>query len=209
MPRTGKGIRQRNESFLLTQSLTEYPSRFGLIQVFCTRSNSKVLMESLIIIIFILLASYAYGGFLGAPWFATWSRDIDRFLKLAQIKPGDNFYDLGCGDGKLVIAAAKAGAKAKGFEISILPYFLGKFKTLAVKNAQITYGNFWGKNLADADIVYLFLTPKANLKVREKLEKELKKGTRVIAYTWPIEGWPIVAKDEKENSPTIYLYKIN
>jgi SAM-dependent methyltransferase len=77
-----------------------------------------------ILILYIFLGTFAYAGIKAAPWFPTWSRDIDRFLKLAEIKPGQKFYDLGCGDGKLVFASAKAGATAVGYEISLLPYLI-------------------------------------------------------------------------------------
>lgn len=165
-------------------------------------------MNWLIFILFIFLGSFAYAGIKAAPWFPTWSRDIERFLKLADIKPGEKFYDLGCGDGKLVFAAAGAGAKAVGFEISLLPYLIAKTRSFFVQNTEIKFRDFWKQTTFDPDVVYLFLTPKANQKAKKKLEQELKKGARVIAYTWPIEGWEPVKKDEAPGQPPIYLYII-
>ncbi len=160
------------------------------------------------LILFLFLGTFAYAGVSAAPWFATWSRDIQRFLKLAEIKPGQKFYDLGCGDGKLVFAAAGAGANAVGFEISLLPYLMAKTRSFSVKNSKIFYKNFWNQNLSDADVVYIFLTPKINPKAKEKLTRELKPGTKVIAYTWPIEGWLPDKTDTLSGQPSIYLYNI-
>jgi len=146
-------------------------------------------MNWLILIFFLFLGTFAYAGLRAAPWFPTWSKDLDRFLKLADIKPGQKFYDLGCGDGKLVFAAAKAGAQATGFEISLLPYLIAKARSFFIENSEIKFRDFWNADLSKADIIYLFLTPKVNPKAKLKLEKELKKGSRVVTYTWPIEGW--------------------
>lgn len=163
-------------------------------------------MWILALILFIFLGSFAYAGVLAAPWFPTWSKDIERFLKLAEIKPGQKFYDLGCGDGKLVFAAAGAGAEAVGFEISLLPYLLAISRSWHIENTEIKFKNFWKADLSDADVVYIFLTPKVNPKAKEKLERELKKGSRVIAYTWPIEGWTAVKTDLVARQPPMYLY---
>src|SRR3989344_2509244 len=129
-------------------------------------------------ILFVFLGSFAYAGLKAAPWFPTWSRDIGRFLKLADIKPGQKFYDLGCGDGKLVFAAAGAGADAVGFDISLLPYLIAVLSSWSVSNAKIMFKDFWKQNLSEADIVYIFLTPKVNPKVKLKLESELKRGAK-------------------------------
>ena len=165
-------------------------------------------MWLLILIMFIFLGSFAYAGIKAAPWFPTWSRDIERFLKLAEIKPGQKFYDLGCGDGKLVFAAAGAGAQAVGFEISLLPYLIALSRSFYVDNSKILFKDFWKQDISDADIVYIFLTPKVNPKAKLKLEKELKPGARVVAYTWPIDGWQPEQTDFRPGQPPMYLYII-
>ena len=163
----------------------------------------------LITVLFIFLSTFAYAGIRAAPWFPTRSRDVGRFLKLAQIKPGDKFYDLGCGDGKLVFAAASAGAEAVGFEIALLPYLIALIRSFSVPNSKIKYRDFWKTNLSDADIVYIFLTPKVNPKAKLKFEHELKKGARVIAYTWPIAGWVPAKTDLVAGQSPMYLYIIH
>jgi len=160
------------------------------------------------LILFLFLGTFAYAGIKAAPWFPTWSKDIERFLKLAELKPGQKFYDLGCGDGKLVFAAAGAGAEAVGFEISLLPYLIALSRSFNIKNTKIIFKDFWKANLSDVDVVYIFLTPKVNPKAKIKLEQELKKGSRVITYSWPIEGWIPVKTDLVPGHLPMYLYII-
>ncbi|MEK7139048.1 MAG: hypothetical protein AAB799_02615 [Patescibacteria group bacterium] len=159
-------------------------------------------------IAFAFLATFAYAGWQAAPWFPTRSSDIGRLLKLADVKTGQKFYDLGCGDGRIIMAAAKQGAVAEGFEISLLPYLMAQVRLAFCVNtkAAVSYKNFWNRNLSDADIVYFFLMPKIYPKLRSKLEKELKPGTKVISYAWPMEGWQPTAIDRSEGKLPLYLY---
>ena len=161
----------------------------------------------LLIIIVIVLFTYAYAGKSGAPWVPTKGKDIERFLKLADLKPGQKVYDIGCGDGRIVYVAAKVGVQAVGYEVSILPYLIAKIRSLFNKNCQIKYKNFWKQELSDADLVYFFLMPKHYKKLKIKLQKELRPGSRVMAYVWPFENWEPEKIDKLENFPTIYLYK--
>jgi len=163
-----------------------------------------------LIIILVFLITFAIGSYSGAPWVPSRKGDVDRFLKLADIKPGQKVYDLGCGDGRIVLAAARAGADATGFEISLLPYLLAQFRRLFLKNkksCKIYFKSFWSVDLSDVDVVYLFLMPKKNIRMKKKLEKELKSGAKVIAYVWPIVGWKPVVTDKKDGETAIYLYE--
>jgi SAM-dependent methyltransferase len=166
----------------------------------------------LFIIFFIIVLTFFYSVIRAIGWVPTRGHDIERFLKNAKIKPGDKMYDLGCGDGRLVFAAAKAGAHATGFEVSLFPYLLAKVGYLFQpnkKNINIRFKDFWWHDLSDADVVYFFLIPRIYKKLKKKLEKELKPGTRVIAYVWPIEGWApdFVDKPDKQNAMNVYTIK--
>ncbi|MBU1131989.1 class I SAM-dependent methyltransferase [Patescibacteria group bacterium] len=161
------------------------------------------------LIIFVILCSFAYAGISGAPWVPSKKFDVARFLKLADIKQGQKVYDLGCGDGRLLFPAAELGAVAEGFEISIIPLFLAKFRKLFSGkkiNVKIRFKSFWSADLRDADVVFIFLLPKAFPKLREKLESELRPGARVLVHVWPIDGWNPAKIDRKENYCPLYLY---
>jgi hypothetical protein len=90
---------------------------------------SFYLYTAFIVVIFLVLGTFALGGILAAPWVPLWQKDIRRMLKLANVKPGETVYDLGAGDGRIVIMAGKEfGAKAIGYEIAILPYLAARVK---------------------------------------------------------------------------------
>lgn len=160
----------------------------------------------LALILIPILATFAYASISGAPWVPTWRRDVERFLKLAQLKPGERFYDLGCGDGRLVVAAARTGAIATGFECSILPYVLARIRCAFRQSAYVLYRDFWKTDFSDAGVVYCFLMPKVYPKLKEKLERECRSGTRVILYVWPMAGWAVDAMDATPRMPKLYRH---
>jgi SAM-dependent methyltransferase len=170
-----------------------------------------MMLEIIIFIIFLFCATGAYAGIKGAPWVPTDKKTIERFLKLVNIKEGDKVYDLGCGDGRIIFASAENRAITEGFEIALFPFFLANFLKLfkkEKKNIKIRYCDIMKANLSDADVVYFFLMPEVYLKIKEKLEKETKKGTKVVAFVWPIEGWTPIKIDKAEKSSNLYLYEI-
>jgi predicted RNA methylase len=137
---------------------------------------------------------------------------------LAQLKPGEVFFDLGAGDGRTVIMAAKEfGARAVGVE---LREDLAKraLSTVYEEGLQdrvtIVNGDMFNVDLSSADVVFLYLTTTANEKIKPKLESELKPGARVVSHDYEIVGWrPLRVENFCENpklgypSHTIYLYK--
>jgi len=159
----------------------------------------------LFIIVFVLVIATALAT--AAPWVPTRKRDLKRILDLIKIKQGEKFFDLGCGDGRLIIEAAKNGAVAVGLDISPLPYFLTRIRLFfSHSNAKIKLKNLFNQNLSEADVVYMFLMPTAILKVKEKFKKELKKGTRVASYVFPIPGWTPTVVDKPPGDVSIYVY---
>lgn len=163
--------------------------------------------QFLLILILAIAITTIYALVRGIGWVPTWQRDIDRFLKLADIKPGEKVYDLGCGDGRLVIAAAKKGAQGIGLEVSILPFIAAYLRNIfSGSKAKIKFRDFWLVDLKEADVVYFFLIPRIYEQLKNKLEKELKPGVRVVTYVWPISGWTPKVVDETTGQPKMYLY---
>lgn len=126
-----------------------------------------------------------------APYLPTKMDNIRKILKLAGVKKGKKFYELGSGDGRVVIAAAKLKAEAIGIEQSWLRIIYSKIKVwiLKFKKAHFYHGNFFSKNYSDADIVYIYLLSKGVKKLEGKLKKELKKGAIVITQTYHFPNW--------------------
>ena len=160
------------------------------------------------IVVILVLGSMAYAAVSGAPWVPTWKRDITRIINLGQPQKGEVFYELGCGTAGTVISVAeKSGAKGIGVELSFLQFLIAYIRAkLSRSNVSIKWKKLFKINLADADIIYLFLMPEAYEKLRAKLERELKPGTRVISYVWPIKGWDVVNVDKKSGKQALYLY---
>lgn len=170
-------------------------------------------MIVLAVIFLVSLLTIGIGAVLLAPWLPTRSRDLKRACELADFKDGEVFYDLGCGDGRLLFFAEKSHrVKCIGFEIALPFYLYAKIKQLFTRSKTvIKFGDFFNSNLEDAGVVYVFGTRGTLAKrVKEKFEKELKPGTRVLSYSFPIENWnPVVVSRPTEKDLPIYLYKIN
>lgn len=171
-----------------------------------------IFLACVCILLFLLLFTYALGGWSSAPWLPIWQKDVQRMLDLADIKPNDKVYDLGAGDGRLLIAAAQNyQATAVGWEISILPYLIGWFKIRILglnSKVKLKYGNFFKADISQADIICLFLTPDGLNKLQPKLEKEVKSGTKILSYSFKFKDWePKEISKPDKNKISVYLYQ--
>jgi tRNA A58 N-methylase Trm61 len=139
-------------------------------------------------------------------------------LKLAELKPGEVVFDLGAGDGRTVIMAAKTfGARGVGVELreDLAKKALSTIHDNGLSDrVTIVNGDMFSVNLMSADVVFLYLTTSANEKIRPKLDNELKQGVRVVSHDYEIIGWkPLKVENFCENpqmgypSHTIYLYQ--
>ena len=147
-----------------------------------------------------------------APWIPTDSRDLERIFKIVKLKPGEIFYELGCGDGRVVFYANKKfGNRCVGIELALPLFLLCKLKQIINKQfgVKIKNGNLFKEDIGQVDVIYLFGIPQAiNNRLRSKMEKELKKGARVISYCFPIEGWkPILVDQSLPQKHPIFLYQ--
>ena len=127
------------------------------------------------------------------PYVPTTEAAVQAMLKLAEVKKSDIVYDLGCGDGRIVIAAAKDFG-ARGVGIDINPARIAEAKENARKVGVERLVRFEENDLFLADIheatvVTLFLLPQINLKLRPKLLQDLKPGTRIVSNTFDMDDW--------------------
>jgi tRNA A58 N-methylase Trm61 len=139
-------------------------------------------------------------------------------LVLSDLRPGETLYDLGSGDGRAVIMAAKDfGATSVGVELreDLAKRALNSIAELQLEEkTQIIQRDIFNVNLSAANVVFLYLTTSANEKIKSKLEAELKAGTRVVSHDYEILGWkPVKVNNFCENpklgypSHTLYVYK--
>ncbi|MFA6322635.1 MAG: hypothetical protein WCX71_04130 [Candidatus Buchananbacteria bacterium] len=162
--------------------------------------------------IFLLLITYALGGWLAAPWVPTWQNDVKQMLQLAEIKPGEIVMDLGAGDARIMTLAVKNyQAQAVGYEIAVLPYLLGWFRIILLGLAgrvQLKYGNFFKADISQADVICIFLMPAVMIKIKNKIDQEAKPGCRILSYAFKISDWePKAIFKPKKNQIPIYLYQ--
>jgi len=169
-----------------------------------------LILSSMYLVVFLVfMGSLLYAFSSLAPWVPSYKRDFERIFSLIDLQPHDIFYDLGCGDGRLVFGAAKRGAKAKGIELALPMYLVCKLKELvSAGDTAFYWRNALKHDLSDATVVYLFGLPKTNAnKLQKKLERELNPGAKVISYAFTIGDWVPVEKNKpQKNDFSIYLY---
>ncbi len=146
--------------------------------------------------------------FAGAPWAPMPEAKARRMLQLAGVRPGETVYDLGSGDGRvLILAAREFGARAVGVEIEPLRAFLSQ-RALRLRRlhdrARVIRANLFDVDLREADVITVYLLPKANARLAPKLRRELKPGARVAALAFTLPDWePAVREGE------IYVYQVS
>lgn len=168
-----------------------------------------ILAVTIILLALIVLIPTLYGFVIGAPLLYSPKNAIEKALKAAGAQPGEKFYDLGVGSGRtMIVAANKFGLDVFGFELSPIIYWLARINLLVngVKKPNLYRCNFYKQDLSGANIIFCFLTPPAMEKLRPKFEKELKKGTRIISYSFRINGWPEHAVLEDNPPGKTYVY---
>lgn len=130
----------------------------------------------------------------GAPFVPTDRRNVEGMLALAALKPGEKLVDLGAGDGRILIAAARAGARAEGWEINPYLWLWSRWqiRLAGVEHlAKARLGSYWPRRLSDADVVTLFLIDTKMPPMERKLRVELKPGSRVVSYIFKFPSWPV------------------
>lgn len=149
-----------------------------------------------------------------APYVASPAKVVDVMLELANIRPGETVYDLGCGDGRILIEAAqKYQAKAVGIEISpkIADEARVKVKKAGLaQKVQVIQGDLLQADLSGADVVTIYLATSLNEELRPRMEKFLKPGARVVSHDYAVPGWKptqVVQSDGRQKH-RIYLYEM-
>jgi SAM-dependent methyltransferase len=142
---------------------------------------------------------------------------VEKMLETAGVKKTDIVYDLGCGDGRIVITAAKKyGCKAKGFDIAKkrieeCKENLGKEKEATQKLVTFKRADIFETDLSEATVVTLYLLPELNVRLVPQLNK-LKKGTRIVSHAFDMRGYKpdkeITVKTTDDGERTIYLWTI-
>jgi len=136
----------------------------------------------------------------------------DQMLQLATVTRDDVVYDLGSGDGRIVVLAAqKYGARGVGIEIS--PKLVSLAREVAREGEiedRVTFiqGDLFDADVSPATVVTLFLSPNVNARLEPKLRKELRPGTRIVSHQFPIGTWPPKQTVRADDGTVLYLYLV-
>ena len=148
-----------------------------------------------------------------APYVVSPQQIVDRMLELADLKSNETLYDLGSGDGRIIITAVQRyHAKAVGIEISdaLVESSSDRIRRFGLQDqARVIHGDFMNVDLSPADVVTIYLATDSNEILRPNLEKYLRNGARVVSHDYAVPGWKakMVDKDLPEaRGHLIYLY---
>ena len=151
-----------------------------------------------------------------APYYPTPDKVVIKMLQLGGLKAGEKMYDLGSGDGRIVIAAARQfHAQAVGVELDkdLCKQSLERIRKLGLeKSAEIVNGDILKQDYSSADLITVYLFPTSNDKVQPLLERQLKKGTRIVAHDFEFRNWTPEKVEDIDNdgegrSHTLFLYR--
>jgi 16S rRNA A1518/A1519 N6-dimethyltransferase RsmA/KsgA/DIM1 with predicted DNA glycosylase/AP lyase activity len=151
-----------------------------------------------------------------APYYPTPETIVRKMLEFGELKAGEKMFDLGSGDGRIVIMAAqKFGADGTGIEFDEDLYLRSseRIKKLGLeKRARIVHGDIMKQDYGSADLITVYLLPPSNDKLRPILERQLKKDARIVSHDFEFADWTpekteTIEDDGEGRSHTLYLYR--
>jgi len=151
-----------------------------------------------------------------APYFPTPQTIVVKMLQLGELKAGEKMFDLGSGDGRIVIRAAqqfKADSTGVELDKDLYQQSMEKIAKLGLQNlARIIHGDILQQDYSSADLLTIYLLPISNDKIRPMLEKQLRKGTRIVCHDFPFKDWKAakevsIEDDGEGRSHTLFLYR--
>jgi SAM-dependent methyltransferase len=168
-----------------------------------------ILLSALFFLVMLFLMSTIWTNSRGAPWVPTPRAVVRRMLSLAAVRPGEVVYDLGCGDARVLVAAARRfGARGVGVEIDV-SRFLWSLARIAASGlwgrVRLVRGDLFRQDLREADVVVTYLLQDTNDRLQTKLLQELRPGARVVSNTFTFPGLELAGSDEEYR---LYLYRI-
>jgi methylase of polypeptide subunit release factors len=143
----------------------------------------------------------------GAVFFPTLPESVKQMMEILKSSIGDKVIDIGSGDGRILIAFAQKGIEAHGYEINPLLVFWSRYlikKAGLEKIAFVHWESFWKVNFSFYNTIIVYGIPYIMEKLKEKIQKESTKETKIISNVYPFPNWKPVSKNK-----SLYLYKVN
>lgn len=162
-------------------------------------------MSILIIVILAVGFCFSFVVLFGAPYLPTLSKQMQTSLDLLDLRPGQTMLELGCGDGRVLIAAAERGWHVVGYEINPILAALSWARTRRYGGrVRIVWGNFWTRTWPVTDGIFGFILPRYMSKLNKKVMQETRKPVKVVSFAFAIaDKKPAVEKD----GVFLYIYR--
>ena len=139
------------------------------------------------LIVLLIVLPFGLAAIIGAPYVPVLHRDATGLLELAELKPGQTIIDLGSGDGRFLLAAAKHGYRGIGYEINPFLVVVSRVLTWRYRHlVTIHLADLWQVKLPPADVIYIFLIDRLMPKLDAKLKREITTPTSVISFVFAI-----------------------
>jgi precorrin-6B methylase 2 len=146
--------------------------------------------------------------FIGAIYLPTPMDVVVKMLDIAGVGEGDVVYDLGSGDGRIIIEAARRGAFAVGVEVDPIRVLMSRFnasKNTGGDRVKVIRGDFFKTSLIGATVVTVYQGESINNRLKAKFEKELAPGTRIVSFDFKFDGWE---PEKSRPEAKVYLYRV-
>jgi SAM-dependent methyltransferase len=150
-----------------------------------------------------ILACFAFVLLFGAPYLPTLDKPMKAALELAELKSGQSLLELGCGDGKVLIAAAQQGVLATGFELNPLLVIVCKLRTWRYRKLiRVHWANFWTRPWPATDVIFIFGLPRIMKRLDKKIVQDSAKPVKLVSFAFAIPG-----KQPVRQQDGVFLYR--
>ena len=161
-------------------------------------------MDILYIVAGLVILAFGFVLLFGAPYLPILRPQLVAAMDLVDLKPGQHLLELGCGDGKVLIAAAERGLQATGYELNPILAVIAWLRTRRYKGqVRVVWGNFWNVTLPPAEGVFVFLLPKYMTKLDKKITQEISDPVKLVSFAFEIPGKKATKKEG------VFLYHYN
>ena len=162
-------------------------------------------MDWVLVLLGILILLFGFVVFFGAPYLPTLNPQVKTALELADLNKGQHLLELGCGDGRVLVAAAKRGIRVTGYELNPVLAVVCWIRTFRYRPlVKVVWGNFWNAHLPKADAIFVFLLPRYMARLDKKITQQTSKPVKLISFAFTIRG---KALDHEQDGVYLYIYR--